>query len=206
MKIDDLLRSRPGIVGIGVLTFAVLALVSLLSITDGGDHPLALETDVPLCELLGNEVWVELQYPATDAIARVPEDSQSNSMICALELEPVAPGDRWARIARGDDADKVRRIASVMISTTATLRQQSPNIQSDNYTATFDQELVASGWSASQIEGPWTWGAVYTTSEGKVAALVEDHGVVFWATAKDVSAENMVSFTHSAAEKMRNGS
>ncbi len=206
MKISNLLDSRPGVVGVGLLVFAVLALVSLLNQTGGGDHPLALETDVPLCEILGSDVWVELQYPASDAVVRVPEDSRSDANVCALELEPVAPDDRWARIARGDDAHRVRRIASVMVSTTATLRQRSPDLHSEGYAQTFDQELVASGWSGSRIEGPWTWGAVYTMNEGQVAALVEDHGVVFWATAEGVAPENMVSFTRSASERMRKGS
>lgn len=205
MNIQGLFKSRPGIVGVGVLVFAILALFSLLTITDGGEHPLAMETDVALCDILGDEVWAKLEYPASGAVARVPEDTVADMIICALELEPVAPDDRWARVARGDDADRVRRIASVMLSTTATLRRQGPGMRSDTYTETFDKELVASGWSGSEIEGSWAWGSVYTMSQGQVAALVEDHGVVIWATARDVSPENMASFAQSATDRMRNG-
>jgi hypothetical protein len=202
----DLLRARPGLVGIGVLTFAVIAIISLLGISKGGEHPLALKTDVALCDVLGDEVWIHLQYPASDAVARVPENVHAGMVTCALELEPVKPGDRWARVARGEDADKVRRIATVILSTTATLRQQSPNAKSETYTETFDRELVASGWTGNDIEGPWSWGSVYTLGEDQVATLVEDHGVVLWVTAKDVAPDNMVSFTRSASERIRQDS
>ena len=142
----------------------------------------------------------------SDAVARVPENVHAGMVTCALELEPVKPGDRWARVARGEDADKVRRIATVILSTTATLRQQSPNAKSETYTETFDRELVASGWTSNDIEGPWSWGSVYTLGEDQVATLVEDHGVVLWVTAKDVAPDNMVTFTRSASERIRQDS
>ena len=203
MKFADLMGSKPGLVGVGVLTFAVIAIVSLVGITKGGEHPLALETDVALCDMLGEDVWIHLHYPASDMIARVADNSQENAVVCALELEPVSPGDRWARVARGDDADKVRRIATVMLTTTAALQLHSPNAKSGTYTETFDRELVASGWISRNIEGPWSWGSVYTLGEDQVATLVEDNGVVIWVTATDVAPDNMVSFTRNASQRIR---
>lgn len=186
-----------------MLTFAVLAVVSLLSLTDGGEHPLALETEVDLCTVLGEDVWTELQYPASDAVAREPGNAPPQDLVCALELDPVAPGDRWGRIARGDDADEVRRIATVWLTTTATLRRENPGADSAAYAETFDRELIASGWSAMQVEGPWTWGAVYTLGEDQAAALAEDHGVVLYVTTTGVERDNLAEFARSASQLMR---
>lgn len=203
MNAAELLRSRNGLVGIGVLAFAVFAVLALLSMTAGGEHPRALDTEVDLCTVLGEDVWSELQYPASGAIVRAPENSPPRELVCALELDPVPHGDRWARLARGDDADQVRRIATVWLNTTATLRRQSPSADSRTYAETFDREMVASGWSAQQVEGPWSWGAVYTMGEQEVAALAEDEGVVLWITASGVSPENLLTFTRSASQRIR---
>lgn len=196
-------NSRSRIVGIGVVAFGLLALSSLFMMTEGGEHPLALKTDVDLCKLLGEDIWAELAYPASDAIVRPPESGVAGGSVCALELDPVPPGDRWGRVARGEDADRVRRIATVRLTTTAELRQQSPNADSAAYAETFDRELVASGWSAAGIEGPWTWGSVYTRDEENTASLAEDHGVVLWVTAKGVETGNLVAFTRTASERIR---
>jgi hypothetical protein len=202
MQLGSFGNSRSRIVGIGVIAFGILALSSLFMMTEGGAHPLALKTDVDLCKLLGDDIWAELAYPASDAVARPPETGEGGAAACALELDPVPPGDRWARVARGEDADRVRRIATVRLTTTAELRQQSPNADSAAYTETFDRELVASGWSAAEIQGPWTWGSVYTRDEERAASLAEDHGVVLWVTATGVEADNLVAFTRTASERI----
>jgi hypothetical protein len=129
----------------------------------------------------------------------------SGTVACALELDPVPPGDRWARLARGDDADEVRRIATVTLMTTAALRQHNPQASSTRYASTFDKELLASGWADERIEGPWFWGTAYTQGEGQAAALVEDHGVVLWVTAAGVEPDHLVSFARSASQRIRGG-
>ena len=205
LSIGELFRSRARPVGVGILTFGVLALVSLSVMTDSGKHPLALATDVSLCDLLGDEVWNQLEYPAGNPVARAPAMIDRGLVACALELDPVPPNDRWARLARGDDADKVRRIATVTLMTTAALRQHNPDASSTGYAATFDKELMASGWAEQKIEGPWYWGAAYTQGEDQAAALVEDHGVVLWVMASGVDPDHLVSFARSASQRIRNG-
>lgn len=202
MSVSALLGSKSGVVGAGVLAFAVLALVSLFAMTKGGEHPLALETEVDLCELLGPEVWNDLGYPATDPVVREPANAQARELVCALELDPVPPGDRWARVARGDDADKVRRIATVWLNTTATLRASNPSADTSAYCQTFDREMVASGWSATEVEGPWSWGAVYTQGDEQTAALAEDDGVVLYVTATGVDPGNLLAFAQLASERL----
>jgi len=192
-------------VGVGLLTFGVLALVSLSVMTDGGKHPLALSTEVPLCDLLGDEVWNQLEYPAGNPVARAPQVIDRGMAACVLELDPVPPGDRWARVARGDDADTVRRIATVTLMTTAALRQHNPEASSTRYAASFDKELMASGWAEQKIEGPWYWGSAYTLGEDQAAALVEDHGVVMWVTAAGVQPDHLVSFARGASQRIRSG-
>ncbi len=198
-----LASSRNRVVGIGVIAFGLLMLTSLFMMTEGGEHPLALETEVRLCELLGDDIWSELAYPASGAIAREPTNAGADVIACALELDPVPPEDRWARVARGDDADRIRRIATVTLTTTAGLRQHSPNADSDNYTQTFDEELVASGWSATEIDGPWSWASIYRKSEQEAASLAEDNGVVLWVTTRGVEVDNLVAFTRTASERIR---
>ncbi len=187
--------------GVGVLVFAVLLLLYLLSATRGGEHPLALETEVELCSLLGDELWVNLQYPASDAVARIPE-SASNDLVCALELDPVASDDRWARVARGEDAGQVRTIATVTLVTTGTLRKHNPSASTERYAETFDQELVASGWSGEEMEGPWAWASLYTMGD-QAASLVEDSGVVLWTVATGVQADDLAGFSRAAAPRLR---
>lgn len=205
MNRADFLKSRGGLAGIGVLAFAFIAIVSLFAMTGGGDHPLALQSEADLCRLLGDDSWAELGYPAGDPVARVPADARPGAMVCALELDPVPAGDRWARVARGDDADEVRRIATVWLRTTATLRADSAAADSREYAATFDQEMVASGWSAAEVEGPWAWGAVYTMGEDEAAALAEDGGVVLYVTARGVDPDSLVGFTRNVSRRIRAG-
>lgn len=203
MKFAEFLQSKSGLAGIGVLAFAVFAIVSLFALTDGGEHPLALESDVDLCGLLGEEVWVLLGYPAADPVVREPAGEQASELVCAFELDPVPAGDRWARIARGDDAHEVRRIATVRLNTTATLRAQNPSADSRDYAETFDREMVASGWSSTEVEGPWSWGAVYTMGNEETAALAEDDGVVLHVTASEVDPDSLVAFAQAASERIR---
>jgi len=203
LKFAELLSSRNGIVGVGVLVFAVLAIVYLLSMTKGGEHPLTLQNDLDLCGLLGDDIWLELNYPASDPVSRVPANADPGMLICALELDPVPPGDRFARVARGDDADQVRTIATVTFNTTATLRASNPAARSDSYAEMFDAEVVASGWEGWQIEGPWSWGWLYSKGEEQTATLVEDDGVVLWTTANGVAPDDLVTFTRAVTRRMR---
>lgn len=189
--------------GIGLGVLAVLALVTLLTGPGGGSHPLTSETDVDLCALLGQGVWVDLSYPASDPVARVPADAEAGTLVCALELDPVAPGDRFGRVARGEDADEVRRIATVMLVTNGVLQQNAPEGDTGEYVRVFRDEIAADGWEGSEVIGPWSWGAVYTMAEDRVASLVEDHGVMLWITATGVTRDNLERFTRSAARQVR---
>lgn len=188
--------------GVGVLAVATLLLLYLLATTRGGEHPLTLRQDVDLCTLLGDEIWVQLQYPATGAVARSPESAGGDSMVCALELDPVDADDRWARVARGEDAGQVRTIATVSLITTATLRSQSPKADSGRYANTFDAELIASGWSGEALDGPWSWASLYTMND-QAATLLEDDGVVVWTVSRGVAPDDLAGFTRAVAVALR---
>lgn len=198
----NILSSRSRIFGIGLVAFAVLALLSLLSVSEGGAHPLALKTDVDLCGVLGDDIWAQLAYPAGNPVARAPQAGEADVATCVLELDPVAADDRWGRVARGEDADQTRRIATVTLTTTAALRRQNPALDSEYYARQFDHELVASGWASASIEGPWSWGSVYTLPEAQAATLAEDHGVVLWVTASGVEPMNLIDFSRTASERI----
>lgn len=201
------MKSRARLAGIGLAILAVLAIVTLLPSTAGGGHPLASETEFDLCGLLGEDVWVELSYPASDPVARVPANAEGGATVCALELDPVPPGDRFARVARGDDADEIRRIATVRLVTTAHLQATNPEATTGTYVDTFRQELAAEGWEADTIQGPWSWGQVYNMAgeqaTDRAATLVEDAGAVLWTTATGVAPDNLVRFTRSATTRIR---
>lgn len=184
------------------MIFAVLALAMLYSETRVDDHPLAARRSVPLCELLGEEVWHQLAYPATETVIRVPSGQTGVDSVCALELDPVAPGDRWGRVARGESADDVVRIASVSVVTQTDLRHQSPNLTTAYYYETFDKELVASGWEPVSVQGPWTSGKAYSLRENDVSMLVEDRGIVIWITARDTDISDLVAFSSVVAERL----
>ena len=195
-------RIRP--FSIGVLTFGVIALLSLALILRGGEHPLRQTSNLPVCELLGEEVWTSLSHPASDAIVRIPAGSSIESHTCALELDPVPADDRWARVARGADAGKVRQIARIMVLTQADLWQQSPNISTDEYWETFAKELVASGWTEQLVEGPWKRGGQYLSSYSGTALLLEDDGIVIWITAPEIGSEYLTGFAEAVVLKLRN--
>lgn len=207
MKITDVIQSRAALAGIGLAIFAVLVIVTLLSSTTGDGHPLAQETEFDLCDLLGEDTWVDLSYPASDPVARMPANAEGGMTVCALELDPVPPDDRFARVARGDDADEIRRIATVRMVTTAHLRAANREATTATYVDTFSQELAADGWEAEAIQGPWSWGQVYTMAgeqaADRAATLVEDAGAVLWTTATGVAPENLVRFTRTAIERIR---
>ena len=203
MSLPDFFISRIGLFGIGLIVFGVIAIASLSLVTSGGEHPLALESEVDLCGLLGEDTWLKLQYPASDAVIRVPADAIQDVPVCAMELDPVPANDRWARVARGNDADQVRRVATVMLTTTTILRRQSPDLKTYAYTQAFDQELVASGWLGHSVEGPWRLANIYSLGEDRTAALIEDYGVMLWTTATGVAPENLESFARAAAEILR---
>ncbi|HUF19953.1 MAG TPA: hypothetical protein VMP00_04290, partial [Burkholderiales bacterium] len=196
MKLADFKKSRATLAGVGLVIFAVLAIVTLQSDQRGGQHPLALEAESDLCSLLGEGVWVELGYPAGNPVARVPATDNGDATVCALELDPVPPGDRFARVARGDDAGETRRIATVRLVTNASLQASNPETSTDRYVEAFGRELEADGWSGEETQGPWTWGAMYTAPEDRAAMLIEDHGIVLWTTATGVTPDNLVQFTH----------
>ncbi len=205
------MKSRATWAGIGLAILAVLAIVALLPSSAGSGHPLASETEFDLCGLLGEDIWVELSYPASDPVARVPANAEGGTTVCALELDPVPPGDRFARVARGDDADEIRRIATVRLVTTAHLQATNPEATTGTYVDTFRRELASDGWEADTIQGPWSWGQVYTMAgeqaeEGvadRAATLVEDAGAVLWTTATGVAPDNLVRFTQSATNRIR---
>lgn len=197
------MKSRATLAGLGLVIVAILAIVALQSDSGGGQHPLAQEAEADLCGALGEGVWVELGYPAGNPVARVPASENGDPTVCALELDPVPPGDRFARVARGDDADETRRIATVRLVTNASLQASNPETSTDRYVETIGRELKADGWSGEVAQGPWTWGEVYTAPEDRAAMLVEDHGIVLWTTATGVTPDNLVQFTETAVQRMR---
>ena len=146
---------------------------------------------------------MNLSHPASGAIARIPAGSSIESHNCALELDPVPANDRWARVARGADAGKIRQIASVMVLTEADLRRQSPELSTDKYMDTFAAELTASGWDERLVEGPWKRGGQYSLSYQGLAMLIEDDGIVIWITVRDVGEEYLTSFAEAVALKLR---
>lgn len=189
--------------GVGIIVFAVLAMAMLYSEAEPGAHPLADKRTVDLCKELGTEVWFQLAYPALDPVVRVPASAEEGDSMCALEIDPVDPADRWARVARGENADQVQQIAVVTVATSSYLRHQSPDLTTSGYFQTFDKELVADGWQRRTLDGPWIQGNAYTGSGERVAALVEDDGIVIWIASEGVDAVNLEVFSRSVAARLR---
>ena len=196
-------RSTLRMAGAGVLIFGLLALAMLYSQTDPGEHPLAAEPTVDLCGKLGADVWDLMAYPALDPVVRVPESAGDGDSMCAYEIDPVDPSDRWARVARGEDADRVQQIAVVSLATTAYLRHRGPSVTAASYFETFNNELRADGWERQVLVGPWSRGNIYSTSGDRTATLFEDEGVVVWIASEGVEAPSLEVFSRAVAARLR---
>lgn len=186
-----------------LLLFAVGVLLFLYSALREGGHPRALEADLVACEVLDESLWTILPFATDGGIIRIPESAMGQANYCALELDPVPPGDRFARIARGDDFDQVRQIASVMIVTRAALWRQSPTASIDGFTDTWLAELTADGVSTQPLEGPWKSGYLLTGIQGRQGLLIEDDGIMIWITAGEVKTELLEDFAVSVATRLR---
>jgi len=186
-----------------LLLFGVGAMLFLASYLREGGHPRALEADLVACDVLDEPVWSILPFATDGGIVRVPENAAGKTNWCALELDPVPPGHRVARIARGDDADRVRQIASVMIMTRAALWRQSPTASIADFTEAWMAELQADGVSSEPLEGPWKSGQIMSGSQGQQALLLEDDGIMIWITANDMHTELLVDFAEMVANRLR---
>lgn len=183
--------------GVGVLWFLVIVL-------RGGGHPLGLEPDLDLCDVLDPAVWSELPTANSEAIIRIPTNAAGASNYCALELDPVTSGNRFERIARGDDAARVREIASVMVVTRAALYRQNPAGSTKDFTEMWSSELQADGWQRVPLEGPWRYSELFTGKSGKHGILIEDDGIMIWITASGTDPEGLVRFAKSITLDLRN--
>jgi len=186
-----------------LLVFAVGALLFLASVLREGGHPRALEAELVACEVLDEPVWAILPFATDGGIIRSPASAKEQPNWCALELDPVPAGDRFGRIARGDDADRVRQIASVMIMTRAALWRQSPTASVADFTKAWSAELVADGISGEPLEGPWESARLMVGSRGQQAILIEDDGIMVWITADDVKPELMLTFAGNVANRLK---
>ena len=186
-----------------MVIFALLALAMLYSETEVGEHPLAAETKIDVCGILGEESWYYLAYPAMETVVRVPESSSNTDSICALEIDPVDPSDRWGRVARGDDADRLQQIAVVSVVTTSFLRQQSPNLTTELFFNTFGEEVLAGGAERRELTGPGTRAVYYSSDEGRDMLLFEDQGIVVWLQAEGVEPANFEAFAREVASLLR---
>lgn len=205
MKFEALLRCGSAVSGVGICALVAIAVITVSCSRHSGEHPLARESDVDLCALLGEDVWLQLRYPAADPMVRVPQVAGGDSMVCALELDPVPSGDRFARIGRGEDANEVRTIATVTLTTTARLAEEAPQADSAGFAETLDEELRSDGWAGRELEGPWASASVYTLGEDEAATLVEDSGVVLWTRTAGVEPQALVSFTETVVQRIRAG-
>ena len=186
-----------------LLVFAVGALWFLVSVLREGGHPRALEADLVACDVLDESVWSILPFATDGGIIRMPENAAGKANWCALELDPVPPGDRFARIARGDDFDRVRQIASVMIITRAGLWRQSPTASIQGFTETWLAELKADGVTMEPLPGPWNSGYLASSVQGRQGVLIEDEGIMIWITAGDVKRELLEDFAVNVATRLR---
>ena len=181
-------------VTLGVLLVGAGLLWFLLSTLRGGGHPLALQAEPVLCELLGESVWETLPFAHDGGIVRVPAAAAGAANYCGLELDPLTNADRFERIARGDDADRVREIVSIMLVTRAALFRQSPSASTADYAEAWSEELQASGWPGQALEGDWRSGELFTGAEGQQGVLIEDDGIVLWITARELETQRLVAF------------
>jgi len=186
-----------------LLVFGAGVLWFLFTVLRGGEHPLAGVPDLVVCDAIDESIWQTLPYAADGGTIRPPASAGGNTNFCAFELDPVPPGDRFARIARGEDADRVREIATVMILTRAALFRQSPATTTAAYTDAWSGEMKASGWPGQGLDGPCTRGELFTGSQGQQGVLIEDDGVMIWITAPDMDTDRLVGFAVEVAADLR---
>jgi len=186
-----------------LLVFGAGVLWFLFTVLRGGEHPLASVPEPLVCEAIDESIWQTLPYAAEGGIIRPPASAGGNTNYCAFELDPVPPGDRFARIARGEDADRVREIATVMVLTRAALFRQSPATTTAAYTDAWSAELEASGWPGQGLEGPWQRGELFTGSQGQQGVLIEDDGIMIWITAPDMDTGRLIGFAGAVAADLR---
>jgi hypothetical protein len=188
------IHGRAGLTGIGLLFFAALILASLFWILRTGEHPLAMQRNVPLCQLLGTDVWSPLAGPESEAVARIPEGSSDSLSICALEAGPET-----ARAA----ASAARTLATVTLTTEADLRYRNPGQSMGRYVNTFVAEMKASGWDAVEVQGPWRRTYAYVSSSGETVLLIEDEGVFIWISSLQFPADVLLEFAQAVTARLR---
>ncbi len=195
------MKARP--YTIGVLAVGALLLGFLVYILRGGDHPLALQPELALCEVLDESVWAHLPRPSGDVRIRQPTASPDDASTCAMELEPLRSNNRFERIARGEDADRIRVIASVRVTTRAALWRQGPTMPMREYAQMWSDELAASGGSPSPLQGPWSSGQIFTGTQGQQGVLIEDDGIMIWIQGPEVEQDRLSGFAVAVAQNLR---
>jgi len=186
-----------------LLLFGAGALWFMFSTLRGGAHPLGLEPDPALCEILDTSVWATLPWSEAGGVIRIPTASANSRNQCALELDPVPAGDRFARIERSEDADRVREIATVMVITRAALYRQNPKLTTSDFADGWSAELHADGWQGEMTAGPWQRGELFIGRDGRQGLLIEDDGIMIWITASELTKDNLLLFAGDLATNLR---
>ena len=68
----------------------------MMTVLRGGEHPLGMEPNLVLCDVLDTSVWASLPDAGNGGIVRVPTAAAGAVNQCALELDPVPAGHRHA--------------------------------------------------------------------------------------------------------------
>jgi hypothetical protein len=186
-----------------LLIFATGVLWFMMTVLRGGEHPLGMEPNLVLCDVLDTSVWASLPDAGNGGIVRVPTAAAGAVNQCALELDPVPAGHRLERIERGEDADRVREIATVMVITRAALFRQSPAVTTTGYTNAWSDELHADGWPGEALTGPWKRGELFTGRNGRQGVLIEDDGIMIWITVRELATESVVAFAEAVTADLR---
>jgi len=196
-------HGRFGLHSIVLLIFGTGVLWFMMTVLRGGEHPLGMEPDLVLCDVLDASVWASLPDAGNGGVVRVPTAAAGAVNQCALELDPVPAGHRFERIERGEDADRVREIATVMVLTRAALFRQSPAVTTIEYTNVWSDELHADGWPGEALAGPWKRGELFTGRSGRQGVLIEDDGIMIWITVRELATESVVTFAETVAANLR---
>lgn len=185
-------RLQSGISGIGLLVFALLVIASLYLILRPGAHPVALERNVPLCEVLGSQAWTAL-VPA-DIAATAKREVVENPSVCIVERQGPATTAASA---------EPHILARLMLTTEADIRHGNPGQSFGRYINTFVEEMTASGWTPVAVDGPWRRTYAFTGLSGETVLLIDDEGVFLWISSKQFPAERLAAYANTITGLLR---
>jgi hypothetical protein len=183
--------------GLGLLVFAVGTLAILYWMLRPGEHPLALQRDVPLCEALTPGLQAIARSVGTAVIAAAPQNGGRSRSICLLVDQPGhAPAASPA----------ATELARIVLTTEADVRHGGPGESFGRYVNTFVAEMKASGWVPIEVRGPWLRTYAFRHPNGEVALLIDDDGVFLWIVSRRLTVAGLLAGAEALTAQLRKAS